>query len=109
MGIDTGGPRHQNVHIVIEPGGVLDAVQVGRRRPGDQRLRRQPQSRSAAGQFVVTFEAGIGVHIMSESDPGRAAQLVSGDHALSDRGGSTEDPPGEGWRSVGVRRHFASL
>ncbi|MEO3772361.1 hypothetical protein [Micromonospora sp. B9E7] len=71
--ISTGDLRDQYVHVVVEPGGVLDAVQVGRRRSGHHRLRRQPKSRGTTGQFMVAFEAGVRIHVMAKSNPRRAA------------------------------------
>ncbi|WP_234583369.1 hypothetical protein [Micromonospora sp. MH99] len=67
--VDAGDFRQQHVHVVIESGGMLDPVQVGRRGPGDHRLRRQPKDCGTAGQLVCAFETRVRVHVVAESDP----------------------------------------
>ncbi|WP_422754361.1 hypothetical protein [Micromonospora sp. WMMD708] len=67
------------MHLVTEAGGVLDPVQVRRRRTRDDRAGGHPEEGGATGQGVVAGEAGIGVHVVTEPEPGRPAQLVAGE------------------------------
>ncbi|MFI7249756.1 hypothetical protein [Micromonospora chalcea] len=85
LGVGPDRGRQQDVHVVGEACGVLDPVQVGRRRAGDRRAGWHPQQRRAAGQRMVAVEPRVGVDVLPEPDPGRAPQMVPGQQPAPDR------------------------
>ncbi|MFD2766605.1 hypothetical protein [Micromonospora eburnea] len=100
-----GRAARENMDVVGEIGGVLDAVQVRGRRPGDQRVRRQLERCRPAGQRVVSIEAGVGVDVVADPNPGRAAELMPGEQAAPDHVGATEHSPRQEVWPVWLRRH----
>ncbi|MCG5448323.1 hypothetical protein [Micromonospora hortensis] len=91
---------HEDVHIVGEARGVLDAVQEGGGRAADHHAGWEPEEGGATREGVITVQPRVGVDVVAQPHPGGVAQLMFGEQAVPDSVGAAEDLPGQGVGAV---------
>jgi hypothetical protein len=97
---------HEDVHIVGEARGMLDAMQVGGGRAADHHSGWEPEEGGATREGVVAVQPRIGVDVVEQPHPGGVAQLMFGEQAVPDSVGAAEDLPGQG---VGAMRTWGHV